>query len=238
MSKKAKPLTPKEMNVLKYVEQFIAQNGFAPTFTEIKDHFGFASYNSIQRYLKQLQGKNYIHMPGGNQKRAITIINSSDSLIQSLEVSSKETAYSKPIPFPSREAPSDERSESLSLPLLGSVAAGIPLEAVRDHEFVDVPLSLVKNPSKAFALTVEGNSMIDDGIFDGDTLIIKPQSEARNGEIVVAVVDNEATVKRLYHQSGSAEVELRPSNTSMQSMHYPAKSVQIKGVLSGLIRKF
>lgn len=238
MSKSPKPLTPKEMNVLKYIESFYAENGFAPTFTEIKDHFGFASYNSVQRYLKQLQAKNYIHMPGGNQKRAISILNSSDTLLQSLDPSSKEIAYNKTLTLKKKEAPSENRSESLSIPLLGAVAAGVPLEDVRDYETVEVPMTLVKSEGSTFALTVQGDSMIEDGIFDGDTIIVKEQSNANNGEIVVAVVDNEATVKRYYHKKGSPKVELRPSNSNMDTMHFNARDVQIKGILSGLIRKF
>ena len=86
-------LTPKEKNVLEFIETYIKENGFAPSYLEIKDHFGFASFNSIQRYLKQLQNKQYIHIPGGNQKRAITILKSANSIQANIIVSFPPTSW-------------------------------------------------------------------------------------------------------------------------------------------------
>ena len=104
-------------------------------------------------------------------------------------------------PGPSRSSllrtPS-EREEVLSLPLLGKVAAGSPIEAFEHDEFVQVPPSLVRNPSKSYALKVSGASMIEDGIFDGDLILVQRQESATNGEIVVASIENESTVKRFF----------------------------------------
>lgn len=237
----AKPLTLKEKNVLQFLESYLLENGISPTYQEICDHFGFASYNSVQRYLKQLEAKNYIKLPWGNQKRAITLLHSSSAMQEALVDMQRET----PIPV-------ELRPEAVSLPLLGRVAAGQPLEAFEHDEFIDVPVSMVKKADQTFALRVQGQSMIDDGIFDGDIILVQEQKSARNGEIIVAVVENEATVKRFYMQNktekqsdsnvhalgGNKMIELRPANSSMESLWYHPSEVQIRGVVVSLIRQF
>jgi len=218
------PLTPKEKLVLEFIENFFLKNKFSPTFTEIKDHFGFASFNSIQRYLNQLQKKKYISKPGGNQKRALTLLHPSNTL---------HADYLNKIQKISTLQP-----ETLSIPLLGRVAAGVPMEAKVHDIFTDAPASLVPHPSKTFALIVEGDSMIEDGIHDGDTLFIQQQNQANKGEIIVATVDNEATVKRFHPIPNKGTIELRPANSTMKPMLYPDHKVKVEGVVVGLIRKF
>lgn len=253
------PLSVKELRVLEFIEQFIETQAVAPTYQEIKDHFGFASFNSVQRYLKQLQDKNYIHIPGGNQKRALTVLHSSRALSKSLLVqtppaivqSQQQPAHSIQLKKGALSVePSPPQIESFSLPLLGRVAAGAPIEAFTDNEFVEVPASLIRNPSKTFALIVQGQSMIEDGILDGDIIFVQKQSYANNGETVVAMVNNQATVKRFYlhrdiHSNPQShahpseqQVELRPANSSMQSMWHPPYHVDIQGIVVGLIRRF
>lgn len=270
------PLSLKELKVLEFVEQFIAERTVAPTYLEIKEHFGFASFNSVQRYLKQLQDKNYISIPGGNQKRALQVLHPSRSLsnLRAPAIPSVQaTSPTNQIPSPTQlraslsqgRTPLVEKSppqagsastgvESISLPLLGRVAAGAPIEAFTDNEFVDVPSNLIRNPSKTFALIVQGQSMIEDGILDGDVIFVQRQSYANNGETVVAMVNNQATVKRFYlHRNSSdirdihknpqshahkTEVELRPANSTMQSMWHPPANVDIQGIVVGLIRRF
>jgi repressor LexA len=243
------PLTEKEKAVLEMIETQISETGVSPSYAEIKDHFGFASFNSVQNYLKQLTNKGYIQI-ANNQKRAIQVLNSSVSVQQAVQ--------SKILPSksgPSRSSllltPSG-REEVLDLPLLGKVAAGLPLEAFTHDEYVQVPRSMVRNPDKSYALKVKGSSMIEDGILDGDIILLQKQNSATNGEIVVATVDNESTVKRFYlknsqeapkdmsnNEIGSGKlVELRPANSTMQSMWYPPDQVQIQGVVVALIRKF
>lgn len=254
---KPQPLTPKEKGVLEFLEVYIGRHGLSPSFQEIKAHFGFASFNSVQRYLKQLENKNYIHVPGGNRKRAITLLSTASAVQQSVasmtdisELRSKTGAVAFPGGSPPREAPAASFTEPLSLPLLGRVAAGQPIEAVTDHEFVDVPASFVRNAGKSYALQVQGNSMIEDGIHDRDIILVQEQTHARDGEIVVAVVDNEATVKRIYsyrkapaHAANHVDwegpaIELRPSNSEMQSMWYHPSQLEIRGVVVGLLRKY
>lgn len=256
-------LTLKEKRVLEFLEGYIEQNGIAPTFAEIKDFFNFASFNSVQRYLSQLCRKGYLHIPGGNQKRAIHILKSSDTVWEnlkylktknSLSESSKTTvsalsqspfddSYSKREVSMSKPARTHgPTSKSLSLPLLGKVAAGLPLEARDFNEHIDVPLHLVNQSQKSFVLKVVGTSMMDEGILDGDLIIIEESVEAKNGELIVATIDDEATVKRIYfhknQQDGEILVELRPSNPNMESFWIVPSKLNIRGKVISLIRKF
>ncbi len=264
--KKPLPLTLKELKVLEYVEQVMLDQGVVPSYQEIREHFGFASLNSVQRYLKQLQEKNYIYIPGGNQKRALQILHPSksisnlltDRIIDSAALSTNQIpntqTFKKETPLMSSSPP---QVESLSLPLLGRVAAGLPIESFTHDEHVNVPASLIRNPSKTFALIVQGQSMVEDGILDGDVIFVQKQSYANNGETVVAMINNQATVKRFYlhakrkidvhtnpqsdaHFPGPNEkaVELRPANSTMESMWFAPYKVDIQGIVVGLIRRF
>lgn len=241
-SQPPRPLSLKEKGVLEFLETYIRSHGVSPTYQEICQHFGFASFNSVQRYLKQLESKGYIQLPWANQKRAITLLQPSSALQASLP------AEAPPIP-------AIVGSENFSLPLLGRVAAGSPIEAYEHDEFIDVPASLVRHADKTYALRVQGQSMIEDGILDGDVILVQRQSTASNGEIVVAVVNEEATVKRFYMHRGDKTaratetgfadgrrpermIELRPANSSMESMWFGPNEVQIRGIVVGLIRKF
>jgi repressor LexA len=223
------PLTEKEKAVLEFIENEMAVNGISPSYQEIRDHFGFASFNSVQNYLKQLSSKGYIEIPL-NQKRAITILHSASSVQK--QVAELKTTV--------KQAGNIE--EVLSLPLLGKVAAGRPLESFSHDEFIDVPPSMIRNAGKTFALKVSGDSMIDDGIHDGDIILVQKQTVAANGEVVVASIENESTVKRYFlrpHPENQEKmIELRPANATLQSMWYPPNQVDIQGVLVGLIRKF
>lgn len=239
------PLTEKEKAVLEFIENSLAENGVSPSYQEIRDHFGFASFNSVQNYLKQLTQKGYIRNPN-NSKRAIQILNSSQTVqkqtVKKIGQSKQSSQKSGPHQTSPLHTPG-ERGEVLSLPLLGKVAAGLPLESYEHDEYVDVPSSMVRNPSKSFALKVKGQSMIEDGIFDGDIILVQKQASATNGEIVVATIDSESTVKRLFTKpnpeaSSGKLIELRPANSTMKSMWYPPEQVEIQGVVVGLIRKF
>jgi repressor LexA len=223
------PLTEKEKMVLEFIESQLGETGVSPSYQEIKDRFGFASYNSVQNYLKQLTAKGYVQV-ASNQKRSIQVLHSSRSV--------QNQVQAKHPPRASLLQKYAEREEVLHLPLLGKVAAGRPLEHFSHDETVQVPPNLVRNPEKSFALKVSGSSMIEDGIFDGDVIIVQKQASVVNGEIVVATIENESTVKRIFTKGSDKLIELRPANSAMQSMWYPAEQVQIQGVVVGLIRKF
>ncbi len=231
------PLTEKEKNVLSYIEEYILSYGISPSYQEIKEHFGFASFNSIQNYLKQLLSKGYITVEA-HQKRAITVLHSASAVQSELHSKSVSTVGS-----PNAQL-LQAREEILSIPLLGKVAAGAPIEALTHDEFIEAPRHMIKDPQNSFALKVQGNSMIDDGILNGDIIFIQSQKSAKNGEIIVATVDNEATVKRIYsgprpgHDKSQKWIELRPSNSEMQSMWYSPEQVEMRGIVTGLLRKY
>lgn len=251
-------LTTREREVLVYLEDFLDAHGIAPSLQEIRGHFGLASFNSVQRYLKQLQSKRYIFRPGGNLKRALVILQSgrfrntksnsgvvpeNEIISPSIQAQQKrETLYSS------------LEQGSLSLPLLGKVAAGVPLERFHSEETITIPSNWVKFPSESFAVRVEGQSMIEDGICSGDILIIKQQSFAENGQTVIASIFDHSssfsTVKRFYlhdlnkkndvihssPQSYTHSIELRPANSNMKSLWFSPDSVQIQGLVVGLYR--
>lgn len=242
------PLTPKEKAVLEFIENHMAGSGVSPSYQEIKDHFGLASFNSVQNYLKQLTTKGYIEIPA-HQKRAIRILQTAQAVQEDIRRRLGVAAGGNierliPKGGPSRDSLLQARGEALSLPLLGRVAAGRPIERMDHDEFIEVPPLLVKRADSTFVLRVEGDSMIDDGIWDGDYIVVEKKTGASNGELIVAAIDNEATVKRFYlrsrpdWESSSKFVELRPSNPRLKSMWYPPDEVEIKGLVVGLVRKY
>ena len=122
-----------------------------------------------------------------------------------------------------------------TIPLLGLIAAGQPIEAIENPEAVEAPASLLGRGER-YALRVRGDSMIEDGIRDGDLIVVRRTAQAENGQTVVAIVDGEATLKRFYRVG--ARVELRPANAALRSTHWPAARVEIRGVLVGLLRRY
>jgi repressor LexA len=232
------PLTLKEKSVLDFIESELRTKGISPSYQEICDHFGFASFNSVQNYLKQLSNKGYVQIPQ-NQKRAIHLIHSAQDFHKDLNdrlTSSKDSSNSAQA--------FEDSSKVLAIPFLGRVAAGSPIERIQDNEFMDVPVSMMKAPGDYFALKVEGDSMIEEGIFDGDFLVVLSQKAVHDGDLVVASIDDGATVKRFFHKKNpqihptEKLIELRPANPRLTSMWYQPQQVEIKGLVKALLRKY
>lgn len=235
-------LTAKEKSVLQFIETELVTKGISPSYQEICDHFGFASFNSVQNYLKQLSQKGYVNIQQ-NQKRAIQLLHSAQdfhtNLIERLQVTAEPSRSFNSNQSSPKISEFAESAKVLPIPFLGRVAAGQPIERVADHEFLDIPLSLVKNTKDLFALAVEGDSMIEEGIFDGDTLVVQSQKVARDGDLVVASIDQEATVKRFFHKKNAEKsIELRPANKRLTSMWYHPSQVEIKGLVKALLRSY
>lgn len=217
LNHKTTSLTQKEKMILEFLESFIKQEGISPAYTEIQSHFGFASINSVQRYIQQLEQKGYVQKGEPNQKRSIVLLKSSQDFANDLY----DSTYGSVV----------------RLPLLGKVAAGLPLEAKTYDEQMDVPLALVPKPTESFVLRVQGESMIEEGIFDGDLIIIEKRNFANSGSLVVVSTEDEsATVKRIFYKEGL--VELRPSNAQMASFWYEPHKISIQGLVVGLIRQY
>lgn len=240
-------LTSKEKAVLSFIEQELLLKGISPSYQEICDHFGFASFNSVQNYLKQLTTKGYVSM-AQNQKRAIQILHSANDfqkdLIERLQGTTEPFRGSSTRPSSPSQTSLTDHSKVLSIPFLGIVAAGTPLERIEDNEFIEIPIELVKSHKDLFALKVEGDSMIEEGIFNGDTLVIQSQNSAKDGDLVVASIENEATVKRFYQKVNPEQpqagklIELRPANSRLKSMWYKHQQIEIKGLVKALIRNY
>lgn len=244
------PLTAKEKSVLQFIEQELTSKGVSPSYQEICDHFGFASFNSVQNYLKQLSNKGYLLIPQ-NQKRAIQILHSAGDFQKDLASRLGQPNLNL-VKEPSKSSFAGQSSQSLQghdskvlpIPFLGRVAAGSPIERLHENEFIDVPATFIKTPGDYFALKVEGDSMIDEGIFDGDFLVVLSQKNAKDGDLVVASVETESTVKRFYMKKNpeisttTKAVELRPANPRLTSMWYAPQQVEIKGLVKALLRKY
>lgn len=198
-------LTKKQRAVYEFLKDYRREHGMPPSYEEIRQQFGFASLNSARKHLLQLHRKGYIKSPWKNQKRALEIVQ--------------------------RE---EEAAPSAMLPLLGMVVAGHPIESVETPDSVAVPESLLGRGDH-FALRVSGDSMIEDGILDGDLLVVQSRDSADVGQTVVALVDGEATVKRFYRKGD--RIELRPANPRFQPILADPESVRLRGVVVGLVRK-
>ncbi len=199
-------LTKKQKQVYDYICDYIDENGYSPTQVEIKEHFGFKSLGSVQDYIRYLKNSGHLHSDA-NSVRGLTPVD-----------------YIHP-----------EQSNVVEIPLHGSVAAGLPIEAMEGSENIGIPSSMIGAGSH-YALTVSGESMIEDGIFDGDIIIVKEKKTASNGETVIATIDNEATVKRFYKKNNC--IELHPANSSMKPIIVNDGDFQIKGILVGLYRSY
>lgn len=224
------PLTPKEIRFLEYLEDFISEKGFSPSYQEICDHFRFASFNSVQNYLKQLHRKNYVKIEA-HQKRAIQLCYSLDqSPLRTQEILGKNSSNKR----------TEDSPVFFKLPLLGTVAAGRPLEHIEHEEFIDVPASMTAQPEKTYVLKVSGESMKDEGILNGDFILVLDTPSASSGDLVIAKLEEEATVKRIYfHSKGEhQQIELRASNEEFKSIWVLPHQIQVRGKVQGLIRSY
>lgn len=201
------PLTKRQKEILDYIESFIDRRGYAPSFEEIAEEFGYSSLATVHEHLSNLERKGYIRK-SYNESRSIELVRS------------------------------DRGPPSVELPLLGRVAAGLPIEAVTDRESLAVPPDMVRRHRENYVLRVEGNSMIEEQIRDGDYIVVQAQATAEDGEMVVALVDGEsATVKKLYREPGG-RIRLQPANATMEPIIVDADAVQIQGIVVGVIRKY
>jgi len=202
------PRTQRQKEVLDYITGFLAKHGHEPSYAQIARYFGVRSKATIAKHISALEKRGLIereHQPGRFR----------------LKVKVEEAA-------------ADAVCE---VTLFGRIAAGAPIEVIEDPETICVPRFLLGRvrPERIYALRVKGDSMIDEHICDGDIALIESRSEARDGEIVVALIDrSHTTLKRLFRFGN--EVELRPSNPQVDAIRVPASQVEIQGIFRGLMR--
>ena len=210
-------LTKRQKEILDFVADFISRLGYAPSIREIASAFGLSSTATVHQHLESLIAKGLLHKERGRSR--------------SMEVAQA------PSPGITAEA-SVLHSRVVEVPVLGIIAAGQPIESpgfLDPDDTVAIPESYLK-AGEHFALRVRGDSMIDEGIHDGDTLIVKKQDRALPGQVVVALVNGEATVKFYYPKNGT--VELRPANPRFAPIFVPESDVIIQGLVISLLRKF
>lgn len=213
-----KYLTERQRDILEFIRSFQKERGIAPTHREICDHFGFSSYGTVYKHLSLLEKKGLIRRDW-NQKRGVELVEQHD----------------QPQAAPTRSAAAPAGSNARDLPLFGYIAAGRPLDVDVSDEMITVPEHLTTR-GENYVLKVRGDSMVDDGILDGDLVIIARRELADNGEMVVANVNGEVTLKRLYREG--ERVRLQPANSMMSPIYAAAREVAVQGVVVGLMRRF
>jgi repressor LexA len=211
-------LTPKQKRILDFLSEYRAKNGFAPSQKEIARHCRFSSLGTVQNYLKRLEQGGYVQKDWNARRGLVLASDNTPALARVASIMS---------------------SSGITLPLLGRVAAGQPIEVISDLDSsFEVPASMIKCDAPHFVLEVMGRSMTGEGIFPGDFLVVKKQPHAENGDTVVALVGGDsATVKKYFKKK--SHIELHPANPA-----YPVQIIdeetafQIEGLVVGLIRKW
>ena len=220
-------LTKKQRDLLVFIRDRVADGGVAPSFDEMKDALDLKSKSGVDRLITSLVERGYLQcLP--NRARAIDVLRMPDGL------DSPKSAVSSSV---STHSILNATSELTSLPLVGKIAAGTPIEAIQhDGDYVDVPPALMGN-GEYYALRVEGDSMINAGINDDDIVIIRKTNTVRDGKIVVALVDGaEATLKRIYRRNGT--VILQAENDAYEPRILTPDRVQVQGELASLMRTY
>ncbi len=248
-------LTRKQHQLLLFIHQHLGEHGVSPSFDEMKSALGLRSKSGIHRLITALDERGFIRRLA-HRARAVEILRLPENLRvvtgdapATIETVGKTTAAPPPATgFAPRVIEGDfgatlagartaVGSDATQLPLYGRIAAGTPIAALRDYDnFIDVPVTMLGS-GEHYALEVDGDSMIDAGIYDGDTVVIERTDTVENGAIAVALVDNEeATLKRIRRKSGA--IALEPANANYETRIFPPERVKIQGRLVGLLRSY
>jgi len=203
-------LTVRQREILDFIRAFQKQHGVSPTHREICEEFGYSSYGTVHKHLKLLEQKGYLKRTW-NQKRGVRL-----------------------------SKPKTGESELLSgreVPFYGRIAAGLPIEAIASDEVIAVPDHLLaRGANNHYVLQVVGDSMIEEGIQDGDLVVVSQRDRAEPGEMVVTMVEDEVTLKRFYPEGDL--VRLQPANPTMKALRVPARDVSVQGIVVGLMRRY
>ena len=239
-------LTRKQHELLVFIDRHLKATGFSPSFEEMKEALNLKSKSGIHRLISALEERGFLSRRH-NRARALEVVRLPDDLAARVSGES-DIAPQAAAPFApnvirgdfSQRLPGVKAAESagaVQLPLYGRIAAGLPIEAMRDTtNHVEVPIALL-GAGEHYALEVAGDSMIEAGILDGDTVIIRRTETADNGQIVVALVDEgEVTLKRLRRRGAS--IALEPANPRHETRIFPADRVRVQGRLVGLLRQY
>jgi repressor LexA len=231
-------LTTKQHELLVFIDKHLRQTGCSPSFEEMKEALDLRSKSGIHRLITALEERGFLRRHK-HRARALEVVRLSEDLVKPAPEVRQFSPNVIQGDFSGRLAGVRASSDAaaVTLPMYGKIAAGLPIEALNDHvEEVEVPATLLGGGDH-FALEVEGDSMIEAGILDGDTVIIRRGETAENGQIIVALVDeNEVTLKRLRRRGQS--IALEPANVRYETKIFPADRVKIQGKLAALLRKY
>ncbi len=221
-------LTAKQYELLSLIDRRLNDTGISPSFEEMKDALGLKSKSGIHRLISALEERGFLRrLP--NRARALEVVKLPDA--------DRGAAKVVPLRAPAlRPAPAVAANDIISLPLHGRIAAGAPIEAFEDGNLLSVPAALL-GQGEHFALEVAGDSMVEAGILDGDYALIQKAETAREGDIVVALIDgHDATLK--YFRRDGAAIRLDPANAAYSPQVYAAGRVMVQGRLAGLLRRY
>jgi len=230
-------LTAKQRELLVFIQRKLEDTGISPSFEEMKDALDLKSKSGVHRLISALEERGFIRrLP--NRARALEVLKQPDDVSATRNAAvnaAANDAIGGVVGGASAKVPA-AANDVIEVPLHGRIAAGVPIEAMEDHQSLPVPAALLGS-GEHYALEVSGDSMIEAGILDGDYALVKKANSARDGEIVVALVRNEeATLKYLRHENG--KIVLDPANGAYDPQVYDDHEVQVQGKLAGLLRRY
>lgn len=235
-------LTRKQHELLLFIHERMKESGIPPSFDEMKDALDLASKSGIHRLITALEERGFIRrLP--NRARALEVLRMPETMAPGLQPrrgfspSVIEGSLGKPQREPERRSPAESAGSGVSVPVMGRIAAGVPISAIQNNTHdISVPPEMLGG-GEHYALEVKGDSMIEAGIFDGDTVVIKNTTSANPGEIVVALVDDEEATLKRFRRKG-ASIALEAANPSYETRIFGPDQVKIQGKLVGLIRRY
>ena len=232
-------LTRKQLDLLNYINKHLNKDGIPPSFDEMKEALDLRSKSGIHRLITALEERGFIRRLA-HRARAIEIVKLPESLETNNELAKLNADFSKNSSNKPETATTHLPSSvhAKELPVMGRIAAGVPIEAISQVSHnVAIPGHMLRNGGDHYALEVKGDSMIEEGINDGDIVVIKETKTAVNGDIVVALVkDSEATLKRFFYRGDA--IALEAANPAYETKIVPSDQVKVQGRLVGLIRSY
>lgn len=200
-------LTPRQAEILTYITEYSELHRYAPTLQEIGERFGLSSVATVHKHVSHLVDKGYLKRERRNASRDLAVVDLAG-----------------------------DAGGLARVPLLGTVAAGLPIEALDEREEINLPEEWL-GKGRTFALRVRGDSMIEEQIRDGDTVVVEAREMARNGETVIALVDGDSVTVKQYYREG-ASIRLQPANPAVPVLNLAEDRVQVQGVVIGVLRRF
>jgi repressor LexA len=217
-------LTAKQRELLQFIHDRLQQSGVSPSFDEMREALELKSKSGVHRLISALEERQFIRrLP--NRARALEVIKMPETLSPTIAAAMAAKAV---VPAAA--------NDTIEIPMHGRIAAGTPIEALQGTEGFAVPAALL-GPGEHYALEVSGDSMVEEGILDGDFALIRKVDTARDGEIVVALIDNEEATLKTYRREGQM-IRLDPANRAYEPQRYDEGRVSIQGRLAGLIRRY